>query len=465
MCSIRAGVSPTSLAGTLHEVLDGLLEADLTALSAAEHRELVTSLVRARHRLEAASADAVAAFDSADVASTTRHRTTKQWLAHRTPLSLTAASYLTTTARALRDHLPQARDALATGAISAQHVSAITTVVRKVGPEHAAQAEPILLGLARRCDPATVRQATAAIFAHINPDGAERALRDAYEKRGVTLNVVGEHGYLDGVFDLESTELLMSVLMPLMTPAGASDTRTTPQRRADALLDIAQKHLDTTDMPQLGGHRPHLSIVVDADRLPPAEDAAEVDQASPVGPDGTPRGWLGTIRLPWTNSAIPASTARRWACDASVTPIVARVIARPRQRMSGDEVRDMVATGSGLPFDPAWVPLDVGRTQRVATPALLKALALRDGGCVHPGCSRTTVYCQAHHVHHWQDGGATNSSNLVMLCRHHHRTLHQGLWSIRPDPSAPGLFWTTDADGLHQAQTATDRSPPLHPVG
>lgn len=464
MCSIRGEQAPTSLAQALHEVLDGLLGADLTRLSGAEHGELVTSLVQARHRLEAAVTDAVAAFDSAEVATASAHRTTKQWLAHRTTLSLAAASHLTTTARALRDHLSATRDALAAGEVSSQHVAAITTVVRTVGPAHATDAEPILLDLARKADPAAVRQATAAVFAHVDPQGAERALRDAYDKRGVTLDVVGEHGYLDGVFDLESTELLMSVLNPLMTPAGPSDARSTPQRRADALLDIAQAHLDTTEMPQLGGHRPHMSIVVDADRLPPADQGTGADPEQPIGSDGRPRGWRGTIRLPWTNSAVPASTARRWACDAAVTPIVARLLGRPRQRLRWSDVARTSVGDEGLPCDPAWLPLDVGRTQRVATPALLKVLAVRDGGCIHPGCSRSTVYCQAHHVVHWADGGATDRSNLVLLCRHHHRTLHQGVWSIHRDPGTPGLFWTVDSHGLHQAQTATDRSPPMQPV-
>lgn len=457
--------NPVSVVGRLHEVLDDLLDADLSVLGSDEHAEVVRGLVRARHRMEAAVADAVAAFDDADVAATTQQRTTKQWLAHHTRLSLGASSQLTTTARALRDPLRSTRDALAAGEVSAQHVAAITTVVRKVGPEHAAKTEPILLGLARRFDPATVKQATAAIFAHVDPEGAERSLRDAYEKRGVTLSVVGDHGYLDGVFDIESTELLSSVLTPLMTPSGPTDKRTTPQRRADALLDLAQKHLDTSDMPQLGGHRPHLSIVIDADRLPPADDTPGAEPERPTGADGQPRGWVGTVGLPWTNSAVPASVARRWACDATVTPLLARLLGRSRQRVSA---RELQGIGSGaltrLPGDPVWLPLDVGRTQRTATPAQLKALALRDGGCIHPGCSRSTVYCQAHHVVHWVDGGATDLTNLVLLCRHHHRTLHQGLWSIHTDPGTPGLFWTTDADGLHQAQTATDRSPPLQPV-
>ncbi len=444
--------NPVEMGRTLHGVLDALLACDLTGLSASEHSELVASLVAVEQRLHAATLDAVAAFDAADVASLSRHRTTKRWLEHRTRLSPGSASRLAATSRALRDHLPATRDALASGRVTAAHVSAIARVVRTVGAEHASTAEPILLDLARRFDPAVVARATSAIFAEVDPAGAEKALQAAYEKRGLTLSVVGEHGYLDGVFDLESTEMIRTALQPLMTKNGPDDRRSVPQLRADALLDVFGRHLDTADdVPSVGGHRPHLSVVIDAAQLPPADvvDAGDLGDAGDA--DSTPRGWAGTITLPWTGAAVPASVARRWACHATITPLVARLLGR-RRGASGPP--------PGVAVDPAWLPMAVGRTQRTATAGQLKALTVRDGGCIHPGCSRTAAYCDAHHVVHWADGGPTDVPNMVLLCRHHHRTLHQGQWAIHPDPGTPGLFWTTDSDGLHQAQTSTDRSPP-----
>ena len=129
-------------------------------------------------------------------------------------------------ARALHDHLPATRAALCRGVISPAHTSAIVRVVRTVGVEHARLAEPVLLDLARRFDPSVVRRASAELFAMVDPEGAERAQRVAYEKRGLTLSVVGDHGYLDGVLDLESTELLRAALEPLMARAGTGETRT-----------------------------------------------------------------------------------------------------------------------------------------------------------------------------------------------------------------------------------------------
>jgi len=447
--------NPVELSRTLHGVLDALLTSDLSGLSANERTELVTSLVGFEQRLHAATSDAVAAFDSADVASTSRHRTTKRWLEHRTRLSPGSAARLVRTSRALRDHLPATRDALAKGRITAEHVSAITRVVRTVGAEHATTAEPILLDLARRFDPAAVARATSAIFAEVDPAGAEEALRAAYEKRGLTLSVVGEHGYLDGVFDLESTEMIRTALQPLMSKNGPADRRSVPQLRADALLDVVGKHLDSAaDVPTVGGHRPHLNVVIDSAQLPPADlEAAGAEPGTERGTvDGT-QGWAGTVTLPWTGAAVPASVARRWACHATITPLVSRLLAR-RRGVSGPP---------HVAVDPAWLPIAVGRAQRTATAAQLKALTARDGGCIHPSCSRTAAYCDAHHVVHWADGGPTDASNLVLLCRHHHRTLHHGQWAIHPDPGTPGLFWTTDRDGLHQAQTSTDRSPPPRP--
>lgn len=428
-----AGLAPTALVELLDGVVDHLLAADLTRLGTDEQTSLVAGLVRHQNAQHAAVLDAVAAFDAADVASTTRHRTTRRWLEHRTTLAPATAAHLARTARALRDHLPATREALARRAISPQHVAAITSVVRKVGAEHAAAAEPILLTLARQAEPSVVRRATARIVALVDPEGAERALHAAYEHRGVTLSVVGERGYLDGVLDVESTEILRAALQPLMTRTGESDSRTAPQLRADALIDLAKLALDTGALPELGGERPHVSVVIDETAL---------------------REQVGTISLPWTGAAVPAAVARRWTCDAQLTPVLATLVPPPGKR-DGAGSRSAVFLGGG------WLPLDVGRASRCATVGQLKALRVRDGGCVHPGCTRTTAYCDAHHVRHWADGGATATSNMVLLCRHHHRTLHAGDWALSPDSGQPGRFWVTIAGWDQPAQTAADRSPPV----
>ena len=68
--------------------------------------------------------------------------------------------------------------------------------------------------------------------------------------------------------------------------------------------------------------------------------------------------------------------------------------------------------------------LDVGRKTRTVPPSIRRALQARDQGCRFPGC--TARRCDAHHVEHWMDGGATSLDNLVLLCRRHHRAVHEG---------------------------------------
>ena len=90
--------------------------------------------------------------------------------------------------------------------------------------------------------------------------------------------------------------------------------------------------------------------------------------------------------------------ARRLGCDASVTRVV-------------------TAGGSE--------PLDVGRRSQVISPAIRRAVIVRDRHCRFPGCDRPHTWCDAHHIVHWADGGSTSLGNLLLLCRRHHRLLHE----------------------------------------
>jgi hypothetical protein len=79
-------------------------------------------------------------------------------------------------------------------------------------------------------------------------------------------------------------------------------------------------------------------------------------------------------------------------------------------------------------------PLEVGRTSRVVQPAQRTALAVRDGGCVFPDCARPLAWCEAHHLRHWLHGGPTDLANLALLCRAHHRAVHEGGWQLQRQP-------------------------------
>ncbi|MDP2091597.1 MAG: DUF222 domain-containing protein [Pseudohongiella sp.] len=73
--------------------------------------------------------------------------------------------------------------------------------------------------------------------------------------------------------------------------------------------------------------------------------------------------------------------------------------------------------------------LNVGRKTRTVSPALRRALMIRDHGCRFPGCTESR-FVDAHHIHHWCDGGETKLENLVLLCRRHHRLVHEQGYEI-----------------------------------
>ena len=124
-----------------------------------------------------------------------------------------------------------------------------------------------------------------------------------------------------------------------------------------------------------------------------------------------------------------------------------------------------------LTCDPtiAWVivaaggqPVACKADERHANRAQRRALAVRDGGCVFPGCEAPPNWCDAHHVKHHHDGGATNIDNLVLLCRHHHGVIHRDGWmmSVATDPHARGgHFEITTCDG---ATLPTQHRPTQH---
>ena len=100
-----------------------------------------------------------------------------------------------------------------------------------------------------------------------------------------------------------------------------------------------------------------------------------------------------------------------------------RVSGETSQRLSCDAglVRVRHASDGSL--------LDVGRRTRTIPPALRRALDVRDGGCRFPGCG--SRFTEGHHITHWADGGETSLGNCLLLCRHHHRLVHEGGWKVK----------------------------------
>ena len=119
-------------------------------------------------------------------------------------------------------------------------------------------------------------------------------------------------------------------------------------------------------------------------------------------------------------------------------------------------------------LDQLGMPIAVRTRARFPNRAMRRALDIRDGGCVFPGCDAPAGWCDAHHVVEYDaDDGETVIDNLALLCRHHHGIIHRTGWSMRlsEPPTTPdtngardGLFTITTADGL-QLRTEHRRRP------
>ena len=119
---------------------------------------------------------------------------------------------------------------------------------------------------------------------------------------------------------------------------------------------------------------------------------------------------------------VSAETARRLACDAATVT---------------------------MRHGPAGEVLDVGRRTRTISPALRRALAARDRHCRFPGCQ--TRRTDAHHIEHWAQGGATALDNLVLLCRRHHRAVHEEGFRVTLDAAGEARFLRPDGRPLPEA--------------
>jgi hypothetical protein len=160
-----------------------------------------------------------------------------------------------------------------------------------------------------------------------------------------------------------------------------------PQRRADALVAIAEHYL-------AAGSGDVVNLK--------ASDRCQLIMHVHAGAANLDGQWLAP------------NAARRLACDASF-----RVVKE-------DEFGNV---------------LDIGRRSRVISSAMSRALSIRDGGCQFPGCCESR-YVDGHHIKRWADGGETKLDNLVTLCRYHHRELHKGNYflCLKPEADTPQRF-------------------------
>jgi Domain of unknown function (DUF222) len=240
--------------------------------------------------------------------------------------------------------VPETAAAFAAGEIGYDSARVIARTVAKVGTKAYRPGEAAMLDIARRFDPGRLALAAAYLRHCIDPDGALRDANRDHELRRLNLSPTWEGRYVvDGSLDAEGGACLQTALNALIGPLCPDDDRPIWQRRADALVELARQRLDGGGLPEVAGHKPHLSLVV-----------------------RTAEGGAG--ELEW-GGLVPAATAERIACDAAPTRITT---------------------------DADGEPLDAGRTVRTVPPSLRRALVVRDRGCRFPGCDRPVDWTDGH---------------------------------------------------------------------
>lgn len=301
------------------------------------------------------------------------------WLRSRCGMASGVARSHVRIARSLRD-MAGTQAAFEAGSIGVEAVRALVAAQRR-HPDAYARDETTLVASAQDLPPRDLRRLIEYWAQALDHREALADHEARYRRRRLHVSrTFGGMVRLDAELDPEGGEIVITALRSLAEPSSLddSDDRTPGQARADALIDICKAHLDHGQAPAAGGERPHVTVVVDLEALEGrAGRRGETDDGTVLHPE----------------------VIRRIACDAGVC----RVIMKGRSE-----------------------PLDVGRRTRVVSPALRRALAVRDGGCTAAGCDRPPRWCDAHHIRHWVDQGPTSLDNLRLLCRRHHRMEHEG---------------------------------------
>ena len=336
----------------------------------------------------------------------TGFRSCAAWLSWRIGLDLGAARERVRVARALGT-LPRLAHALARGELSYAKVRALTRVatpdteerllaVGKAGT--AEHVERIVRGW-RQVD----RQAEARQTARRH---AGRALHVYQDEDGMVI-IRGRLAPEVGAVVMKALDAARETLYQRSRETAGdtviedvpAETPTMAQQQADALALVAETALHHGIDPGVPGDRYQVVVHVDA---PVLADTDAPGQS--ILEDGT---------------HVPAETCRRLACDAS------RVVMR---------------------HDAHGHVVEVGARTRTIPPALRRALHHRDRGCRFPGCGLPSG--QGHHVRHWANGGPTTLSNLALLCRRHHRAVHEEGYRVDRQPDGALRFRRPDGELL-----------------
>ncbi|HSG91682.1 MAG TPA: DUF222 domain-containing protein, partial [Pseudomonadales bacterium] len=404
---------------------EALLLDDLSTLSNDGLDDALTELCAHMNSAEYRLLQLIAEFDARGLGGTYGARSSAHWLNYKCGIDMGAAREKVRVARALPE-LPLIAAAFAAGEVSYSKVRAITRVAT---PRN----EVCLLGFAKHGTAAQIERICAGYRRLTNFYDPERVLRLRrtrefrwhFDDDGM-LVIQGRFPPEDGALLLRAIEDMREEIHR-EEQAGDSDdsfvivhgrverdvecARTA--RTADAFLRLVESGSAHGTRARSGAERSLVVLHVpvpadtgercggDGDGGAAAHGAPEIEDGPIVAPD----------------------VARRMACDASV-----------------------VAQAE----DADGKVISIGRRTRTVPHWLQRALRHRDRGCRFPGCTNTK-FVDAHHIHHWADGGETSLDNLMLLCRHHHRLVHEEGFRCERDAAGAVHFRQPDGTPLPEA--------------
>jgi len=363
----------------------------------------------------------VAEFDRREGWGSWGCRSCAEWVAWQCALTTRSAREHVRVARRLEE-LPRIHEEFAAGRLSYSKVRALTRVAEPETEEDllelarhatASQLERIVRGLRHvTTEEAAERQENRYLVTFWEEDGSLSVHAQLPPEEGAVflraLDAAHDRLREADVQSARSADEGGSAEPP--AESGSAEPRMTPiehQRpgrhtHADALVELAAASHGARGSPE----RYEVVVHVDADVL--SHDAR------------------GQVRID-DGPALAPETARRLGCDSSLISIIER----------GGEA------------------LSVGRRSRVVPPSLRRAVEARDGGCRFPGCEHRR-FLDAHHIIHWAHGGSTDKGNLIMLCRHHHRLVHEGQVLVSGNADELVRFRMRSGTELHAAPRAPD---------
>jgi hypothetical protein len=304
------------------------------------------------------------------------------WAAGQCKMSKTAAADRLCVGEQLAS-MPQVADALSSGEIGFQAASVICHLQERVDQIDARIDEEMWIDNAKRFAIKDLREIAVRTWHAVDPEGFNAKAEDDFERRSLDISETAGGMYrLDGWLDPVGGAALRAAIDSLAKPLGADDQRTSKQRRADAIVELTHHALNEARLPRSNGVRPHISIQTTLEGL--------------KGELGAPASQLEA------GMPISSKTVQRLACDSTLHRV-----------LKADSV-----------------VIDVGRATRAVSPSQWRALKARHRTCSFPGCDRPINWTSPHHIHFWARGGRNDLPNLLPLCHHHHRLVHEGDWQV-----------------------------------